>query len=230
MPKLKLKVSKKEKKKEKEGDEKGEKGEKGEKKEEDNLKIIQYTPNENEIKLKQYNDLKDYFISLLPKEQKEQITIDVTGKSNYDVSKDIKAGKLKKIEKKLDDEFGAETAAGKKGKKGKKPKLPKDSRKTTKKVGLTLDFEMIQKITDAGLSAPTKVEDIPKFLEELDKKKSKFDKGEKSKKDESKTKESKEEENIIIEIKEEETKEEEPKKVEHKKEPRKEQRKEKKNN
>ena len=97
----KIKGLKKREKKEKEGDEKGEKGEKGEKKEEDNLKIIQYTPNENEIKLKQYNDLKDYFISLLPKEQKEQITIDVTGKSNYDVSKDIKAGKLKKIEKKI---------------------------------------------------------------------------------------------------------------------------------
>ena len=96
----KIKGLKKREKKIKEGEEKAEKGEKGEKKEKDSLQIIQYTPNENEIKLKQYNDLKDYFIALLPKEQREQEIQEITGKSNYDISKDIKEGKLKKMEKK----------------------------------------------------------------------------------------------------------------------------------
>ena len=81
-------------------------------KDEDNLKIIQYTPNENEIKLKQYNDLKDYFTALLPREQQEQKAQDIA-KSNNDISKDIKAGKLKKMEKQVDNEWGEDSAAGK---------------------------------------------------------------------------------------------------------------------
>ena len=114
----KIKGLKKREKKAKEGEEKGEKGEKGETKDEDNLKIIQYTPNENEIKLKQYNDLKDYFTALLPREQQEQKAQDIA-KSNNDISKDIKAGKLKKMEKQVDNEWGEDSAAGKKVKKAK---------------------------------------------------------------------------------------------------------------
>ena len=140
------------------------------------LQIITYKPNEKEIKLKQYNDLKDYFKALLPKEQQEKIE-EQTSKSNYGISKDIQAGKYKKFEQKIDEDFGGETG-GRKGKKGKKPKEPKDSRKANKKVGLTLDFEMIKKITEAGLTAPTKIDDIPKFLKELEENEQKLKNGE----------------------------------------------------
>ena len=139
------------------------------------LQIITYKPNEKELKLKQYNDLKDYFKGLLPKEEQEKIE-QQTQKSNYDISKDLQSGKIKKIEKKVDDDFGGETG-GRKGKKGKKPKEPKGSR-ANKKVGLTLDFEMIQKITEAGLTAPTKIEDVPRFLKELEENEAKIQKGE----------------------------------------------------
>lgn len=86
----------------------------------------------------------------MPKE-----TIEITGQetkqtTNNDISKDIQAGKLKKIEKN-EDIIGVQNG-GKQKKKGKKPKEPKDSRKAAKKTGLVLDFEMIQKITDAGLT------------------------------------------------------------------------------
>jgi hypothetical protein len=119
--------------------------------------------------------LKDYFKGLLPKEEQEKIE-QQTQKSNYDISKDLQSGKIKKIEKKVDDDFGGETG-GRKGKKGKKPKEPKGSR-ANKKVGLTLDFEMIQKITEAGLTAPTKIEDVPRFLKELEENEAKIQKGE----------------------------------------------------
>ena len=166
-------LKKREKKKEnKENEKEGDKTEKN-----TDLKIVTYKPNEKELKLQQYNDLKNYFVALLPKEQEVKAQ-ETKGKSNYDISNDIKAGKLKKVEKKFDEQFGGDIQIGKK-KKGKKPKEPKDSRKAAKKAGLTLDFEMIQKITDAGLSAPRTVEDIPKFLEELEKNKVKAEKGEK---------------------------------------------------
>jgi uncharacterized coiled-coil DUF342 family protein len=161
-------LKKREKNKKKEGEQANEK-EKNDKNQ-DTLQIITYKQDEKGKKLEQYNDLKNYFIALLPKEEQEKKELETKNKTNSDISKDIQAGKLKKIEKKIDEEFGGETG-GRKGKKGKKPKEPKDSRKAAKKVGLNLDFEMIQKISDSGLSAPTKIEDIPKFLEELEKEK-----------------------------------------------------------
>ena len=161
-------LKKRENKKKKEGEKDTDK-EKSEKNK-DTLQIITFKQGEKEKKLEQYNDLKNYFLALLPKEEQAKKDDEKKSKSNFDISKDIQAGKLKKVEKKIDEEFGGETG-GRKGKKGKKPKEPKDSRKAAKKVGLNLDFDMIKKITDSGLSAPTKIEDIPKFLEELEKKK-----------------------------------------------------------
>ena len=38
-------------------------------------------------------------------------------------------------------------------------------------MGLLLDFEMIQKINDSGLKPPTKLEDIPLFLKNLEQRK-----------------------------------------------------------
>ena len=102
----------------------------------------------------------------MPKEVKEteqEIKLNV----NNDLNNDIQSGKLK-ILKKNEDIIGVENW-GKQKKKGKKPKEPKDSRKAAKKTGIILDFEMIQKITDAGLNPPTKIEDIPLFLKNLEK-------------------------------------------------------------
>ena len=201
----------------KEKEEKAKKKEEGEIKGEtkDSLQIIKYKPTEKDLKIEQYNDLKNYFIALLPKEEQEKKLQEAKGAINIDISKNAKPGKLQKIEKKVDELFGAEKG-GRKGKKGKKPKEPKGSRKAAKNVGLSLDFEMIQKISEAGLSAPTKIEDIPAFLEELEKKKTKYEKGE-SVESEPKKEEPKKE------VKKEEPKKEEPKKEEPKKEQKKEQ-------
>ena len=67
---------------------------------------------------------------------------------------------------------------GKQKKKGKKPKEPKDSRKAAKKTGLVLDFQMIQKINECGLNPPTKMEDIPLFLKNLEKRQQGIQSGE----------------------------------------------------
>ena len=138
--------------------------------------ITTYKPDEKEIKLEKYNHLKNYFIALLPKEEQEKMTQEQKGNSNYDVSKDLKEGKLKKIVKEEDKDFAQ--APGKRGKKGKKPKEAKDSRKGANKNKLTLDFDIIQSIKEAGLTPPLKVEDIPNFLQELEKNKTKVEKGE----------------------------------------------------
>ena len=153
-------LKKKEKKKAKEGEEKkDEKGKEG-------LEITTVKKTDKELKIQELQDLKNYFLPLMPKE-----TIEISGTeskqaTNNDISKDVQAGKLKKIEKN-EDTIGVQNW-GKQKKKGKKPKEPKDSRKATKKTGLVLDFDILQKITDAGLTAPTKVEDIPLFLKNLE--------------------------------------------------------------
>ena len=153
-------LKKKEKNKLKESEEKKEeKGGKG-------LEITTVKKTDKDLKLQELSDLKSYFEALLPKEVKEQEEQELKLNTNSDLSKDIKAGKLKKMEKN-EDIIGVEDWVKKK--KGKKPKEPKEARKNNKKVGLVLDFEMIQKISDAGLSAPTKVEDIPMFLKNLSK-------------------------------------------------------------
>ena len=61
-------------------------------------------------------------------------------------------------------------------KKKRKLKEPKNSRKVKKVSRLTLYFEIIQVINDAGLTQPSKVEDILKYLEELEKR-AKVEKG-----------------------------------------------------
>ena len=167
-------------KKKKEG-EKGEKGEKGDKKDkkenekDDGIKIVEYKPNEKELKLRKFDDLKNYFISLLPKQEKEK-QLEIKQNQNSSLSKDIQAGKLVKYEKK-EEEYG--TTGGKKGKKGKKPKEPKESRKQgAKNTSLVLDFDIIQRVTESGLTAPTKYEDIQDFLNELEKKRASVEKGE----------------------------------------------------
>ena len=75
---------------------------------------------------------------------------------------------------------------------------------------------MIKKITEAGLTAPTKIDDIPKFLKELEENEQKLKNGENveasSKKEEPKKEEPKKEEPKIEEPKKEEPKKEEPKK------------------
>jgi hypothetical protein len=126
---LKKREEKKNKNKE-EGGEKTDKKDGGKTKgavEEDTIKINVYKPNEKDQKREKFNHLKNYFLALLPKQEKE----DEKGKNNLDISKDVKAGKLKKIEKKDDDKDFVEQMPGKK--KGKKPKEPKDSRKAAKK-------------------------------------------------------------------------------------------------
>ena len=169
---------------------------------------------DRELKLQELQDLKNYFQNLMPKEVKvsEQEIKQIV---NNDISKDIQSGKLK-ILKKNEEVVGVENA-GKQKKKGKKPKEPKDSRKAAKKTGLILDFEMIQKITDAGLNPPTKLEDIPLFLKNLEKRQEGIKSGEiniEEKKEEPKKVEEKKEVKEIIEVKEEKVVKEEPKKEE----------------
>ena len=158
--------------------EKGEKGEKGDKKENENddgIKIVEYKPDEKELKLRKFDDLKNYFIALLPKQAKEK-ELEIKQNQNSELSKDIKSGKLVKYEKK-EEELG--TTGGKKGKKGKKPKEPKESRKQgAKNTSLVLDFDIIQRVSESGLTAPTKLEDIQEFLNELEKKRASVEKGE----------------------------------------------------
>ena len=171
---------------------------------------------DKELKIQELQDLKNYFQNLMPKEVKEaeqEIKLNV----NNELNKDIQSGKLK-ILKKNDDIIGVENW-GKQKKKGKKPKEPKDSRKAAKKTGLILDFEMIQKITDAGLNPPTKIEDIPLFLKNLEKRQEGIKTGEISieeKKEEPKKveekKEVKEIKQVIEVVKEEKVVKEEPKK------------------
>ena len=121
---------------------------------------------DKDLKLQELADLRSYFEALLPKEkEKEEQELKLT--TNSTLSKDIQAGKLKKLEKN-EDEIGVENWGKKK--KGKKPKELKEAKKNTKKTGLVLDFEMIQKISEAGLTAPIKIEDIPLFLKNLAKK------------------------------------------------------------
>ena len=201
-------LKKKVKKKQKEGEEKKEE------KNKQNLEITSVKKTDRELKLQELQDLKNYFQNLMPKEVKvsEQEIKQIV---NNDISKDIQSGKLK-ILKKNEEVVGVENA-GKQKKKGKKPKEPKDSRKAAKKTGLILDFEMIQKITDAGLNPPTKLEDIPLFLKNLEKRQEGIKSGEiniEEKKEEPKKVEEKKEVKEIIEVKEEKVVKEEPKKEE----------------
>ena len=115
---------------------------------EDTIKINVYKTNEKDQKIEKYNHLKNYFVSLLPKQQ------DQTGNNNLDISKDVKAGKLKKIERKEDNDFVGQMPGKKKGK---KPKEPKDSRKARKIPRFTFYFEIIQDINDAGLTQASKI-------------------------------------------------------------------------
>ena len=151
-------LKKREKKKQKEGEE-----HKDEKSKED-LAITTVKKSEKDLKLQELEELRKYFEKLLPEEKKEEIKVE----AKQPETQSNQPGKLKRIEK-VEVEIGCENYTKSK-KKGKKPKEPQGSRKKqSKKVGLTLDFEMLQKISDSGLSAPTKIEDIPTFLKNLEK-------------------------------------------------------------
>lgn len=72
--------------------------------------------------MRKFDDLKNYFVALLPKQEKEK-QLEIKQNQNSQLSKDIQAGKLVKYEKK-EEEFGA--TGGKKGKKGKNQKNQKN--------------------------------------------------------------------------------------------------------
>ena len=163
-------LKKKEKKKQKEGEDKKDETVKG------GLEITTVKKTDKDIRVQDLEDLKNYFQQLLPKEIKEQGEQELKLAIESSLSKEIQAGKLKKIEK-IEFGIGVENV-GKQKKKGKKPKEPKDSRKAAKKTGLVLDFQMIQKINECGLNPPTKMEDIPLFLKNLEKRQQGIQSGE----------------------------------------------------
>ena len=190
------------------------------------IKAVVGKKTEKELKLQEYDNIKDYFTAMLPK--KEETKIEETKKEEKSgIAIDIEKGKLQKLVKedsKLELEFGGQ---GKKGKKGKKPKEPKDKKNNQKKSSnLVLDFDIIQRVTQIGLTPPTQVENLEEFLKELAKKRESFEKGEIPEKKiiEEKKEETKIEETKKDETEKEETKKEETKKV-IKKEPRKEEKK-----
>ena len=116
-------LKKKERKKLKESEEKkDEKGGKG-------LEVTTLKKTDKDLKLQELADLRSYFEALLPKEkEKEEQELKLT--TNSTLSKDIQAGKLKKLEKN-EDEIGV--ANWGKKKKGKKPKELKEAKKILKK-------------------------------------------------------------------------------------------------
>lgn len=113
------------------------------------------------------DNLISYFGKINPEKEKESKKEEETKptqqgeKSKLD--EDLSKGFLKEF-KRDEQPFGITQPYVKK-KKGKKPKISKEH------AGLVLDFEILKKLSSIQLSPPAKEEDIPKFLEELEKKK-----------------------------------------------------------
>lgn len=122
--------------------------------------------------IRELTALYDFFAKLSPETEeskKEETTEQPVANSHVN-------DKLK-IKEKKKDEYSLELASSdgpKKKKKGKAPKQSGNRRGQTSNI--ILDIEILQKIANNNLSAPMKQEDIPKFLEELKKKKETLEK------------------------------------------------------
>ena len=126
------------------------------------------------IKSKQYakeeadcDYLYSYFSKLLPKGEEQKISFNqIDNKTNTKLDEDIAKGLLKEF-KRDQSVFGTSDPVHKK-KKGKKPKIGKVEEQ------FFVDFEILNIINHLKLTAPLKLEGIPKFLKELEEKKKEF--------------------------------------------------------
>ena len=111
--------------------------------------------------------LYSYFSKLLPKGEEQKISFNqIDNKTNTKLDEDIAKGLLKEF-KRDQSVFGTSDPVHKK-KKGKKPKIGKVEEQ------FFVDFEILNIINHLKLTAPLKLEGIPKFLKELEEKKKEF--------------------------------------------------------
>ena len=129
--------------------------------------IVKSKVHDKEIEI--CDNLISYFGKLNPKKEEESKKEETKTTQQGEKSKldeDLSKGFLKEF-KRDEQAFGTSETYVKK-KKGKKPKM---SKREQEHVGLVLDFDILQKLNSIKLSPPAKEEEIPKFLEELEKKK-----------------------------------------------------------
>ena len=125
------------------------------------------------IKLKKYDEIKEFFTALLPKTEVVEEVKEVVNR-NKQLQEDIAKGLYKKIEKEENNILDVKDTYKKK--KGKKPSNKKKG--GNKANILKIDIFIINKVTELGLNAPLTVDQIPKFLEDLKKMREKIEKGE----------------------------------------------------
>ena len=128
----------------------------------------------NKVEIHNYEEENNYFEASLP--QNETTILSTENKTNFNnkITEEISKENFKKMDYREDDLNSLNESKNVNNEIGEQ-KSSKESEKQENSCN-DLDFETMQKISDAGLPAPLVVDNIPKFLEGLDKTEENFDK------------------------------------------------------
>lgn len=114
--------------------------------------------------------LSSYFSSFITQSDITEIKPQIEEKTNTKLDEDISKGFLLEVKRDDTDNMLGITGDPKKGKKNRKGKKPNENKYET----IIIDFNVINKVKEAGLAPPTKRSEIAQFLDALAKKKEEF--------------------------------------------------------